>query len=641
MNKNTISDPPAKRRHPALASVLLLLIIFSVCSSCAAPEYAVISEGNTSADGLVYSLYENGSALITGSAVVEGGILYIPSEVDGHRVTGIASNAFEGRTDFYALIISGGGCRTVGQFAFASCRTLTYASISGVKELGDSCFSDSVNLTECSGTDSLSVIGDSSFSGCISLCEITLPASLKTIKSNAFSGCVSLSSVVLPSSLKEFGSYVFFDCSSLAYAGVTALKSIPAGTFAKCTSLVRADMGKITSIGEQAFRSCSSLESVFLPKSLKKIENDAFGACSSLSEVGYSGSAKSFSSIDTTDGNDVCLSASLTAGASAPKPLDLSRKRKTSDYTPASFVQADPTEYESGDFLYVLDSDGRAQLTSYTGTSYSVSIPESIDGHEVVSIGDYVFINNPILISVDLGNRITSVGESAFYSCTSLSEVKNGSKIRTVGIEAFGNTPWIESFSHREFVVMFDSVLLKYNGSSNGIIVPDGVSSVAGGLLIEKPGTVFVYLPESVECLGPQAFSFCDSLRFVWGPSVREAGDSCFSFCTSLPGIRMPSLTFYGKDLLSDCHSLRHADLGDNIAEMKGEIFYNDQNLRIVCVGASVGMIHAEIFDSCMTLIMLYDGTSGDFAASCVEDGDNYLSDMILISKKDWGIAGK
>ncbi|MBO7361062.1 MAG: leucine-rich repeat protein [Clostridia bacterium] len=626
-------------RLSVCSSLLALLFAISLFSSCSEPEYAIVSEGNRSSDGLIYSLYENGSAVITGSDTREDMILTVPATADGHRVTRIADEAFYGRTDIYALIVM--DCGTVGKYAFSSCPNLTYAHIGGVSALEAGAFCDCSNLTECSGTGSLKSIGPSAFSGCLSLTSLSLPEKLKSIGSDAFSGCTSLSSVVLPGSVKSFGVRVFFECTSLAYADVSSLGSIPDYTFTKCTSLVFPVIGKVSSIGKEAFRSCTSLETVYLPKSLKTVGEDAFGDCGSLTSVSYGGKERGFSSIDFTSGNEVCTRSFISYGSKPAGPLDFSRTPDKSSYTSPAFIAAGKEEYTCGEFTYLLDSDGKAQITSYFGSEYEMTVPEELDGHEVISIGQSAFVNNPILLSVDLGNRITSVGETAFYCCTSLREVKNGGSVRLVGVEAFGNTPWISSFGSLDFVIAFDSVLLAYNGSSRFIRVPDGTKSVAGGLLLEKSDTVFVYLPSSVRCLGPQAFSFCDKLKLVYGASVAEAGDACFSYCTSMPSADLPSLSVTGSALFSDCYNLRHADLGSLITRLLGGLFYYDQNLRIICVPASVTEIRSEIIDSCMPMIFLYEGTAGRFSEISVENGDYYLSDMFLIAKEDRGIAGK
>lgn len=60
--------------------------------------------------------------------------------------------------------------------------------------------------------------------------------------------------------------------------------------FENCTYLAKVDLGKIERIGERAFRGCSSLESITIPKTIVRIETEAFFRCSNLETVYFEGS---------------------------------------------------------------------------------------------------------------------------------------------------------------------------------------------------------------------------------------------------------------------------------------------------------------------------------------------------------------
>ena len=50
-----------------------------------------------------------------------------------------------------------------------------------------------------------------------------------------------------------------------------------------------------------------------------------------------------------------------------------------------------PTVYTCGDFKYTLQEDGTAEITAYTGKAAELTIPATLDGHSVTSIGDRAF----------------------------------------------------------------------------------------------------------------------------------------------------------------------------------------------------------------------------------------------------------
>ncbi len=87
----------------------------------------------------------------------------------------------------------------------------------------------------------------------------------------------ALESVVLPELCAEIGDRAFSDCTSLEEIKFPeSLKTIGSGAFDGCKSLVKADLTpNIETIGSAAFRS-TALKSVYIPKSVKAIDGNAF-----------------------------------------------------------------------------------------------------------------------------------------------------------------------------------------------------------------------------------------------------------------------------------------------------------------------------------------------------------------------------
>ena len=81
----------------------------------------------------------------------------------------------------------------------------------------------------------------------------------------------------------------------------------------------------------------------------------------------------------------------------------------------AAPVTAAPTEepevYQSSDYKYILLADGTAEITDYAGNAAELSVPDTLDGHQVTSIGDYAFFTCSSLTSIALPEGITSIGE--------------------------------------------------------------------------------------------------------------------------------------------------------------------------------------------------------------------------------------
>ena len=78
---------------------------------------------------------------------------------------------------------------------------------------------------------------------------------------------------------------------------------------------------------------------------------------------------------------------------------------------------------KSGDYQYILLTDGTAELTNYTAYAEFLTVPAQIDGHAVVSIGRDAFTNSELLSNITLPDCLTTIGIDAFYECSSLTSI--------------------------------------------------------------------------------------------------------------------------------------------------------------------------------------------------------------------------
>ena len=93
-----------------------------------------------------------------------------------------------------------------------------------------------------------------------------------------------------------------------------------------------------------------------------------------------------------------------------------------------------------GDFEYTV-TNGKATIKKYTGNSTSVSIPASINGYCVVSIGDDAFQYCRSLTNVTIPYSVTSIGDAAFFGCTGLTSVTIPDSVTSIVILCFMIVP--------------------------------------------------------------------------------------------------------------------------------------------------------------------------------------------------------
>lgn len=205
--------------------------------------------------------------------------------------------------------------------------TLTTITIpSGVTTIGCGAFSDT-NIKEIIIPEGVETIDIYAFDGCKNLEHIILPNTLESIKMCAFKECVKLKSIALPLSLELIHSDVFANCTGLTSLAIPdTLASYSFDAISNCTSLTFLQLpGSVThlnslylegcpnlkelvlsegtfTIQDETFKGLSNLTTIYLPKSLTKIVNNAFANCK-IEKVYYRGSKLDWENISIGEGS--------------------------------------------------------------------------------------------------------------------------------------------------------------------------------------------------------------------------------------------------------------------------------------------------------------------------------------------------
>ena len=181
----------------------------------------------------------------------------------------------------------------------------------------------------------------------------------------------------------------------------------------------------------------------------------------------------------------------------------------------------------SGQFNYTTNN-GAITITGYTGPGGAVSIPSTITGLPVTSIGGYALYNKTGLTSVTIPNSVTSIGYYAFLYDSSLASIMIPKSVTSIGDGAFDRCA-------RLTAITVDGNSPAYSGV-DGVLFDKSLST-----LIQYPagkaGSSYT-IPNSVTSIGYEAFSTCTSLTSVtMGNSLTSIGVGAFYGCTSLTSV--------------------------------------------------------------------------------------------------------
>ena len=91
-----------------------------------------------------------------------------------------------------------------------------------------------------------------------------------------------------------------------------------------------------------------------------------------------------------------------------------------------------------GDFEYEANNNNTITITNYKGNGGDVTIPSTIDGKSVTSIGSWAFEYCTGLTSINIPNSVTEIGYGAFENCTGLTSVVIPNSVTEIGSTAFG-----------------------------------------------------------------------------------------------------------------------------------------------------------------------------------------------------------
>ena len=237
--------------------------------------------------------------------------------------------------------------------------------------------------------------------------KIIIPGTVNAIESKVFFYCKNITSVILPKNLNKIDEYAFRETNIQSITIPGSLKYMGVGAFSFCSNLKRLTIEDgVTEISVHSFYECDKLKTVKLPKSLIKINCQAFKGDTSLSPS--------------------------TIKKIAPIILD-QEKREGSDEFEYSLYET----YGDDWFGPIKVHSDIIYISGYKGNKEIVTIPKIIRGVKSIVIGQDSFVNCTFVKKLNVPDNVIKMEPGSLRDCKNLNKKNRENLINRYGTEIF------------------------------------------------------------------------------------------------------------------------------------------------------------------------------------------------------------
>lgn len=475
-----------------------------------------VHEGKDS-NGLTWEYFNNNNGTVTllGTSDLSSTV-EVPSELEGHKVTGLKSVvrlyrlSFDHGVDFDKAAKDGNVVTKVIlpdsleyiEDSFKSCKNLKKVNIpESVKYVKLYDWSQEW-IKKYTNSDGLIIINNILIDGMNAKGKIKIPSNVVEIAESAFyrnyNGNSEITEVSIPSSVKKIGETAFCNCTSLKKVKISE---------------------GIQEIDDDAFGGCISLNDLEIPDNIDNISGTAFSGCTSLNtKPSYKG-----------NGMLVDKFGGLYSGEDAEGDIVIPDNVK--EIKNGAF--ADNTKITSITIPKSVKKIGRRAFSGCSNLK-NVTLEEGLE-----FIGNEAFIYSGIK-KIRIPRSIEDFGKDVFLGCSSLEDASN----RDNGLIVNKNGVLCSGITAKGDVVIPNEVkeIQEYaffgNNKIKSLSISGNTKIIRGKAFQDCTSLLKLTLEEGIESIESTAFFNCDKLAEVILPnSIKTIEDNAFGECSSLESV--------------------------------------------------------------------------------------------------------
>ena len=432
------------------------------------------------------------------------------------------------------------------------------------------------------------------------LTSITLESGITGIGDSAFTDCVNVKSVSMKSGITFIEAYAFYACGKLTDIKLPeTVTSIGEGVWGECRSLTNIEIPKgVKKLENNLFYGCTSLSEVMIPNSIQSIEPDLFTGCSNLKTVRYNGSEEAWKElrVHSSDINNATVYFCEHKRRYGVRTI----KRATCTEEGLEFITCYDCDY-SGERVvppshrwnqfYTIDKRVSASEAGQESLHCSVCDAIKEDSVREIIYGQQEVVNNQ------------KVNDSITWSLSADGELQiNGS-----GDMPSGDSYWKEYKDRIVKITISDGITSIGNytfgqcHNLTDVSIPQSVTSIGSGVFSSCTSLEEITIPESVSIMGMNVFNDCTSLLRIKLPDkVVRIESMMFDGCKKLKEVVCsPKLNYIGSYAFNGCTNLEKAPLSDTVRKIEMYAFAGCTNLKSITVPQNVTILDAGVFCRC------------------------------------------